>query len=352
MIDRFVKWLLGGAEQAFGFQIDFAGRHGGGVIAYPSAFGDADVDFQDIAYYSAPKQTKKYESWDDVDPEMKEIQAKLASHLGTKVSIDKKSQGGKLTIEFGNRDDLRQLFEKIQAEEKKITERISAEPSTVASTADIGMANPAEFTIPESTIPAYQAPSVRPEVSVNTRIEPEPLVQTQTSRSVPDVSDLQKEIYSLADQAEPDMFGERMQPAIEQEVVTQVPVEQTIDTQSQYSYRQTVAKAESTVKSVTDRDDKFSFGAPREVDALGTTSGAQVNMISQDAMDTFAQQDHADPVQSVDSVAMGNDFVPSDRVKPQAQPQQWGSTISTSVNTESENVDDDIDLYRLDDFSV
>jgi len=26
-------------------------------------------DFQAIAYYSAPKQTKKYESWDDVDPE-------------------------------------------------------------------------------------------------------------------------------------------------------------------------------------------------------------------------------------------------------------------------------------------
>jgi Fe-S cluster assembly protein SufB len=28
-------------------------------------------DFQEISYYSAPKQTKKYESWDDVDPEMK-----------------------------------------------------------------------------------------------------------------------------------------------------------------------------------------------------------------------------------------------------------------------------------------
>ena len=29
-------------------------------------------DFQNITYYAAPKQTKKYESWDDVDPEMKE----------------------------------------------------------------------------------------------------------------------------------------------------------------------------------------------------------------------------------------------------------------------------------------
>lgn len=34
-------------------------------------------DFQAISYYSAPKQTKKYESWDDVDPEMKETMRKL-----------------------------------------------------------------------------------------------------------------------------------------------------------------------------------------------------------------------------------------------------------------------------------
>ena len=34
-------------------------------------------DFQAITYYSAPKQTKKYESWDDVDPEMKATMAKL-----------------------------------------------------------------------------------------------------------------------------------------------------------------------------------------------------------------------------------------------------------------------------------
>ena len=34
-------------------------------------------NFQDIIYYSAPNQTKKYESWDDVDPEMKETMKKL-----------------------------------------------------------------------------------------------------------------------------------------------------------------------------------------------------------------------------------------------------------------------------------
>lgn len=38
-------------------------------------------DFQAISYYAAPKQTKKYESWDDVDPEMKETMSKLGISL-------------------------------------------------------------------------------------------------------------------------------------------------------------------------------------------------------------------------------------------------------------------------------
>lgn len=38
-------------------------------------------DFQSISYYAAPKQTKKYESWDDVDPAMKETMTKLGISL-------------------------------------------------------------------------------------------------------------------------------------------------------------------------------------------------------------------------------------------------------------------------------
>lgn len=38
-------------------------------------------DFQAISYYAAPKQTKKYESWDDVDPELKETMKKLGISL-------------------------------------------------------------------------------------------------------------------------------------------------------------------------------------------------------------------------------------------------------------------------------
>lgn len=38
-------------------------------------------NFQEMSYYSAPSQTKKYESWDDVDPEMKETMKKLGISL-------------------------------------------------------------------------------------------------------------------------------------------------------------------------------------------------------------------------------------------------------------------------------
>lgn len=44
-------------------------------VAYPKP------DFQAISYYAAPKQVKKYESWDDVDPEMKETMSKLGISL-------------------------------------------------------------------------------------------------------------------------------------------------------------------------------------------------------------------------------------------------------------------------------
>ncbi len=52
-------------------------------------------NFQDIIYYSAPKQKKKYESWDDVEPEMKETMKKLGISMdeqqrltGTNMAVD------------------------------------------------------------------------------------------------------------------------------------------------------------------------------------------------------------------------------------------------------------------------
>src|SRR5210317_251571 len=51
-------------------------------------------DFQDITYYAAPKQTKKYESWDDVDPEMKETMSKLG------ISLDEQKRLTGVAVDF------------------------------------------------------------------------------------------------------------------------------------------------------------------------------------------------------------------------------------------------------------
>ncbi|MFT6982689.1 MAG: Fe-S cluster assembly protein SufB [Crocinitomicaceae bacterium] len=56
----------------------------------------AKPDFQDISYYSAPKQTKKYESWDDVDPEMKETMKKL----GISMEEQKRLTGTNIAVDF------------------------------------------------------------------------------------------------------------------------------------------------------------------------------------------------------------------------------------------------------------
>ncbi|RYM32349.1 Fe-S cluster assembly protein SufB [Brumimicrobium glaciale] len=51
-------------------------------------------DFQAISYYSAPGQTKKYESWDDVDPEMKETMKKLG------ISMDEQQRLTGTAVDF------------------------------------------------------------------------------------------------------------------------------------------------------------------------------------------------------------------------------------------------------------
>lgn len=53
-------------------------------------------DFQDIIYYSAPNSKKKYESWDDVEPEMKETMKKL----GISMEEQKRLTGTETAVDF------------------------------------------------------------------------------------------------------------------------------------------------------------------------------------------------------------------------------------------------------------
>lgn len=51
----------------------------------------------------------------DFDPEIKDIENKLSDTLGTKVSIEKKQVGGKVTIEYFSQDDLQKILEAVKS---------------------------------------------------------------------------------------------------------------------------------------------------------------------------------------------------------------------------------------------
>ncbi|MEZ4103355.1 MAG: ParB/RepB/Spo0J family partition protein [Candidatus Paceibacterota bacterium] len=51
------------------------------------------------------------------DPEIEEIQNKLQESLGTRVLINRKDKGGKITIDFFSEEDLRTIFQAIQSKE-------------------------------------------------------------------------------------------------------------------------------------------------------------------------------------------------------------------------------------------
>lgn len=53
------------------------------------------------------------------DPEVKEMEGKLSESLGTRVQIDKKQTGGKITIDFFSKEDLRTILGLLDSGEKR-----------------------------------------------------------------------------------------------------------------------------------------------------------------------------------------------------------------------------------------
>ncbi len=64
-----------------------------------------------IARKIASDKTRKK----DLDPELIEMEKKLADSLGTRVHIEKKENGGKVTIDFFSNDDLQSLLETLKS---------------------------------------------------------------------------------------------------------------------------------------------------------------------------------------------------------------------------------------------
>ncbi len=72
---------------------------------------DAEGIARRIAFEKARKQ---------MNPDLVDLEEKLKESLGTRVRIEKKDEGGKLTIDFFSQDDLQMLFDILT---KKQTEK-------------------------------------------------------------------------------------------------------------------------------------------------------------------------------------------------------------------------------------
>ena len=70
------------------------------------------------------------------DPELVELEEKLSESLGTRVSIERREQGGKLLIDFFSNDDLRTILDIFNAQKARggATEMLEKHIATVGST--------------------------------------------------------------------------------------------------------------------------------------------------------------------------------------------------------------------------
>jgi hypothetical protein len=83
------------------------------------------------------------------DPEMVEIEEKLAETLGTRVHIERKEKGGKLSIDFFSNDDLRSIIDLLKSNEKH-------DPAEMLN--KFIKNQPAPATIPLEQVPENAAP--------------------------------------------------------------------------------------------------------------------------------------------------------------------------------------------------
>lgn len=83
------------------------------IIVKKLTVREAEAISRKIAYDKVRK--KEYA----VDPELLELEEKIAQSLGTRVSIERKESGGKLTIDFFSNDDLRMILDLIDSNKEK-----------------------------------------------------------------------------------------------------------------------------------------------------------------------------------------------------------------------------------------
>ncbi|MBX4188976.1 ParB/RepB/Spo0J family partition protein [Candidatus Parcubacteria bacterium] len=79
-------------------------------------------DAEGIARRIATERARK-----QMDPELVDLEERFQESLGTRVHIEKRENGGKLTIDFFSPEDLRSLLDKLSQEPMKIEEKVQTE---------------------------------------------------------------------------------------------------------------------------------------------------------------------------------------------------------------------------------
>ena len=86
---------------------------------------------ESIARHIAVERARKL-----IDQELIDIEDLFKEKLGTRVRIEKKEEGGRVTIDFFNKEDLRALLERIVADEKVNHSQIEISVENTSSLTD------------------------------------------------------------------------------------------------------------------------------------------------------------------------------------------------------------------------
>jgi len=84
-----------------------------------------------IARHTAYERTRKRST--ELDPQILELEEELSKTLGTRVQVESRGEGGKVTIDFFSPDDLQSLIDRLSHEDGELREIIDESASGVSS---------------------------------------------------------------------------------------------------------------------------------------------------------------------------------------------------------------------------
>mgnify|MGYP006051394613 FL=1 len=132
-----------------------------------------------------------------VDPEVNMMEQKLAEALGTRVHIERKQQGGKITIDFFSNDDLQTILSVVEHSEKRDVHE-AFHRFEAAKTKAIGERLEAKENT-ENVSVALEASEIvsEPHMETEANMEPEPDVLDDRTPEEVDKSEEDTDLYNI-----------------------------------------------------------------------------------------------------------------------------------------------------------